>query len=119
MLSKFKKFLLNKFWNKPLKKSSILKRFYYKTLKVFWLSISRFFKHQLTLRASALTYFSLMAIVPFFALIFAIAKKIGDQEVIEQEILLRFKEQKEIVTRVIEFAKNLIVEAKRDRKSVV
>ncbi|KKK84572.1 hypothetical protein LCGC14_2782010, partial [marine sediment metagenome] len=37
---------------------------------------------------------------------------IGDQETIEKEILERFKEQQEIVVKVIEFAKNLIVEAK-------
>ncbi|NGX41070.1 MAG: hypothetical protein KR126chlam4_00905 [Candidatus Anoxychlamydiales bacterium] len=112
MLKKFKNFLLNKLFSKPLKKLSKIKRFYYKTIKVFWISIDHFFRHQITLRSSALTYFSLMAIVPFFALIFAIAKKIGDQETIEKEILERFKEQQEIVVKVIEFAKNLIVEAK-------
>ncbi|NGX49229.1 MAG: hypothetical protein K940chlam5_00825 [Candidatus Anoxychlamydiales bacterium] len=112
MLKKFKNFLLNKLFSKPLKKLSKVKRFYYKTIKVFWISIDHFFKHQITLRSSALTYFSLMAIVPFFALIFAIAKRIGDQETIEKEILERFKEQQEIVVKVIEFAKNLIVEAK-------
>lgn len=112
MLKKFKNFLLNKLWTKPLKQLSKVKRFYYKTIKVFWVSMHHFFKHQITLRASALTYFSLMAIVPFFALIFAIAKKIGDQETIEKEILERFKEQQEIVIKVIEFAKNLILEAK-------
>ncbi|NGX43872.1 MAG: hypothetical protein K1060chlam3_00028 [Candidatus Anoxychlamydiales bacterium] len=112
MLKKFKNFLLNKLFAKSLKKLSKVKRFYYQTIKVFWISIDHFFKHQITLRSSALTYFSLMAIVPFFALIFAIAKKIGDQETIEKEILERFKEQQEIVVKVIEFAKNLIVEAK-------
>jgi len=112
MLKKFVNFLLNKLFKKPLKKLSKIKRFYYKTIKVFWISVDHFFKHQITLRSSALTYFSLMAIVPFFALIFAIAKRIGDQETIEKEILQRFKEQQEIVIKVIEFAKNLIVEAK-------
>ncbi|NGX33686.1 MAG: hypothetical protein K1060chlam1_00026 [Candidatus Anoxychlamydiales bacterium] len=112
MLKKFKNFLLKKLFTKPLKKLSKIKRFYYKSIKVFWISIDHFFKHQITLRSSALTYFSLMAIVPFFALIFAIAKKIGDQQVVEKEILERFKEQQEIVIKVIEFAKNLIVEAK-------
>ncbi|NGX63117.1 MAG: hypothetical protein KR126chlam6_00524 [Candidatus Anoxychlamydiales bacterium] len=112
MLIKFIDFLLHKLWTKPIKKLSKLKRFYYKSLKVFWISIHHFFKHQITLRASSLTYFSLMAIVPFFALIFAIAKKIGDPKVIEAELLDRFKEQKEIVTKIIEFAQNLIVEAK-------
>lgn len=112
MFKNFKDFLLHKLWNKNLNKLSKVKRFFYKTIKIFWIAIDKFFKHQLTLRASALTYFSLMAIVPFFALIFAVAKKIGDQETIEKELLERFKDQQEIVTNVIQFAKNLIIEAK-------
>ncbi|NGX29111.1 MAG: hypothetical protein K940chlam1_01307 [Candidatus Anoxychlamydiales bacterium] len=112
MLKKFRDFLLHKLWGKNLNKISSLRRFFYKTIKIFWIAIDKVFRHQLTLRASALTYFSLMAIVPFFALIFAVAKKIGDQEIIEAELLERFKEQQEIVLKVIEFAKNLIIEAK-------
>jgi len=112
MLIKFRDYFLNKIWNKKLNKLSRLKCFYYKTIKVFWASIYNFFKHHLILRASALTYFSLMAIVPFFALIFAIAKKIGYQENIEAELIQRFKDQKEIIDKVVEFSKNLIIEAK-------
>ncbi len=112
MLKRFRNFLLNKLFTKQLKKLSGIKRFFYKSIKIFWISIDHFFKHQITLRSSALTYFSLMAIVPFFALIFAVAKKIGDPKVIEKEILNRFKEQQEIVIKIIEFAKNLIIEAK-------
>ncbi len=44
MLKKFKNFLLNKLFTKPLKRLSKLKRFYYKTIKVFWISIDHFFK---------------------------------------------------------------------------
>ncbi len=112
MLTKFIDFIFNKIWNKNLNKLSKLKHFYYKTLKIFWISIYNFFKHRLALRASALTYFSLMAIVPFFALIFAIAKKIGYQENIEAELIERFLDQKEIIDKIALFAKNLIIEAK-------
>jgi membrane protein len=112
MLIKFRDILLKKLWDKKLDSLPKTKRCYYKTLKIFWISIYNFFKHQLVLRASALTYFSLMAVVPFFALIFVIAKKIGYQEKIEAELIDRFQDQQEIINKIVEFAKNLIIEAK-------
>jgi len=112
MFIKFRDALLRRVWNKKLAHRSIFKRFYYRSIKLICISTYNFFKHHLVLRASALTYFSLMAIVPFFALIFAIAKKIGYQENVEKELLERFNEQKEIISKVVEFAKNLIVEAR-------
>lgn len=112
MLSKFLDFLLKKNSKKNIKKLSFFKKGFYKSIKIVWIATYNVFKNQLVLRASALTYFSLLAIVPFFAIIFAIAQKMGYQTIIEQELLERFQEQKEILVKVIEFAKNLILEAK-------
>jgi len=112
MVKKVKKYFINNFSYKKLNKKKKNKFFFYKTFKFFWISSHNFFKQQITLKSSVLTYFSLMAIVPFFALIFVIAKNMGYQEIIEKELLLRFEEQKEIIIKVFEFAKNLLVEAK-------
>lgn len=112
MFKKFRDFILDKIWKKKINKLSKPKRFYYKSIKIFLISTYHFFKHELILRASALTYFSLMAIVPFFALIFVFAREIGYQEKIEAELIEKFKDQKELINRVVEFSKNLIFEAK-------
>lgn len=112
VLSKIRDIIFQKVWNKKAEALSKPKCFYYKTLKLFFVSIYNFFKHQLVLRASALTYFSLMAIVPFFALIFVAAKKIGYQEKIEAELIDRFQDQREIIDKILVFSKNLIIEAK-------
>jgi membrane protein len=55
-------------------------------------------------KASALTYYSLLSIVPVLAVLFGIAKGFGFEKALEREINERFYEQREIVDRLIEFA---------------
>lgn len=112
MFKKFRDFILNKICKKNLEQLSKLKRFYYRFIKIIWITTHNFFKHKLILKASALTYFSLMAIVPFFSLILFFANKIGYQQKIEKDLIQRFSDQKEIINRVVIFAKNLILETR-------
>jgi membrane protein len=55
-------------------------------------------------KASALTFYSLLAIVPMLAVLFGIGKGFGFEHLLEKEIAQRFIEQKEITNKLIEFA---------------
>ncbi|WP_068469475.1 YihY/virulence factor BrkB family protein [Candidatus Protochlamydia phocaeensis] len=55
-------------------------------------------------KASALTFYSLLSIVPVFAVLFGIAKGFGFEKALESEINERFYEQREIVEKLIEFS---------------
>lgn len=55
-------------------------------------------------KASALTYFSLLSIVPVLAVLFGIAKGFGFEAALATEINERFSEQKEVVDKLIQFA---------------
>src|ERR1700733_13039871 len=55
-------------------------------------------------KASALTFYSLLSIVPVLAVAFGIAKGFGFQEHLESEISQKFVEQKEVVDKLIGFA---------------
>lgn len=55
-------------------------------------------------KASALTYYVLLSIVPVFAVLFGIAKGFGFQEALEEEIYKRFAEQPELMEKLIHFA---------------
>lgn len=108
MLNRVWDYFFKKVWKKNLKNVSKPKLFYYKSIRFLWISTHNLFKHQIVLRASALTYFSLMAIVPFFAIILEIGKRIGYQDKIEAELVERFHDQKEIIDKVVLFSKNLM-----------
>ncbi|HCY00643.1 MAG TPA: YihY/virulence factor BrkB family protein [Bacteroidales bacterium] len=61
-----------------------------------------------TLRASALTYFTLMSIVPILAMGFGIAKGFGVEKYMENQLLENFEGQQEILSQVISFSNNLL-----------
>lgn len=55
-------------------------------------------------KASALTFYSLLSIVPVLAVLFGIAKGFGFERALEGEIRQRFSDQPEITSKAIEFA---------------
>lgn len=55
-------------------------------------------------KASALTFYSLLSIVPVLAVAFGIAKGFGFQQHLETELSEKFVEQRQIVDKLIEFA---------------
>ncbi len=62
------------------------------------------------MRASSLTFYSLMSIVPFLALCFGIAKGFGFQKMLEEELFERFADQKEAFASIVQFSNNLLEE---------
>ena len=64
------------------------------------------------LRASALTFYSLLSIVPVFAMAFGVAKGFGFQNAFERELLLRFQGQEEVIAWVGQFTRSLLENTK-------
>ena len=59
-------------------------------------------------KASALTFYSLLSIVPLLAVAFGIAKGFGFQEHLESELSQRFVEQREVIDKLISFSYNAL-----------
>lgn len=55
-------------------------------------------------KASALTYYTLLAIIPLLAVIFGLAEGFGFENAIEKEITESFPEQPQLTEKMIEFA---------------
>ena len=72
------------------------------------LAVQGFNKHHGTLRASALTFFTLLSLVPVAAMTFGIAKGFGFERRLQQELLENFSAQQEVVQQVIGFAQNML-----------
>lgn len=70
----------------------------YNIIKTIYLCINRFTKDRLVNKASALTYSTLLAIVPILAIVFAIARGFGFDNLMESQIVkasaVRRKQQK-------------------------
>ena len=76
-----------------------IKRF--KFAKVIFFAVRGFRDDRCDLRASALTLFTLLSIVPVMAMAFGIAKGFGFERRLHSELLDKFSAQQEVVEQVI------------------
>lgn len=99
-------------WRVHLGTLSRKKSFVIKQLRVIVLAFRGFDEDKCSLRASALTFYSLISIVPAAALAFGIAKGFGMQKLLERELVEKMRGQEEVVNYVITFANSWLEEAK-------
>jgi membrane protein len=71
-------------------------------------AIRGYVRDNCALHASALTFYSLLSVVPIAALAFGIAKGFGLEQRLEKQLFLRFAGQEEVLTKIIGFARNLL-----------
>jgi membrane protein len=88
------------------------KSFFIRQVKIFILAIKGFSKDRIQLRASALTLYTLLSVVPVVSLIFAIAKGFGIESIIQQELIHSFQGQEEVLNWIIEYANNFLENTK-------
>lgn len=75
-------------------------------------TVKHFLDDELQLRASALTYSTLLAIVPILALLFAIAGGFGFQNIIQSQLFTYFPAQKDILTEAISFVNTYLAQSR-------
>ena len=79
--------LNDKIWRAPKKEVNKWESFIYKQLRIIILAARGFANDKIQLRASALTFYSLLSLVPVIAIAFAIAKGFGLDKNLEQAII--------------------------------
>jgi len=82
--------------------------FLIRNLRVLLLAFRGFDEDKCQLRASALTYYSLLSIVPVIAMAFGIAKGFGFEQRFEQMLMKNMQGQEQVVMRILEFSRNML-----------
>lgn len=82
--------------------------FIIKNLRIAILALRGFNEDKCSLRSSALTFYTLLSIVPIFAMAFGIAKGFGFEKILEQQILEKFPAQNEVIVNIINFANTML-----------
>lgn len=83
-----------------------------KSLKIAILSVQGFSRDLCPLRASALTLYSILSIVPVIAMLFGIAKGFGFENMLEERLIEHVPAQETTVLQLISFAQNLLESTK-------
>jgi len=83
-----------------------------KPLRVLLLTVRGYVRDGCALQASALTFYTLLSIVPVVAMAFGIAKGFGLEQRLESQLYLQFAGQEEVLSKVIGFAHSLLENTK-------
>src|SRR5680860_1366394 len=79
-----------------------------KILRIILLTFRGFVENKCQLRASSLTFYSLLSIVPVMAMAFGVAKGFGFQKTLEREIGEVLSAHTEIASQIMIFANSLL-----------
>ena len=98
------KFVTHDVWRIRAKDLPRSKSFLIRNLRILLLTIRGVTEDRCLLRASALTFYSVLSIVPIMAMLFGIAKGFGFENRISRLLMERFEGQEEIIEKIVVFA---------------
>lgn len=111
-IANFKLFVTYDIWRVTEDEVTKPKYLFYTIIKTLYVCISRFIKDHLIDKASALTYSTLLAIVPILAVLFAIARGFGFDELMEQRLRIGLGGTTETSEAIFAFVESYLSETK-------
>jgi membrane protein len=105
-------FLNTGIWSIPVREQPGMKGFLIRQVRIFLLAARGFTDDRCQLRASALTYYSLLSVVPLVAMAFGVSKGFGIEKRLEKQILQALPGQQEVSARIIEYAHTFLENTK-------
>ena len=108
MKAKMIGFISDDVWRIRLEDIGGVKSFILKHLRIIILTVRGFLEDRCLLRASALTFYSLLSIGPVVALTFGIAKGFGLQERLQTELFKQIPAQEIVLNQIIDYAQALL-----------
>ncbi len=105
-------FLTHGVWSMRLRDLSGSKYFLIRQLRIYVLTVKGFYEDKCQLRASALTFYSVLSVVPVLAMAFGIAKGFGAEKLIQKELAKSFTGQEQVLSWLIEFADKMLDNSK-------
>jgi len=95
-------------WHTPLSEISRRKMLLIKQMRILIIAARGFVNNKVMLEASALTFYSLLAVVPLAAIAFAVAKGFGLDQNLEDQLIKNFETQKEVLNWLLTNARNAL-----------
>lgn len=104
---KLRRFISEDIWEMEMKELSRAKARFIKYVKVLIITVKTFSQQKVAPRAIALSYLSMMAVVPFLALVFGITGGFGLSETLKEFMAANITSS-ESVDAVMQFAQNIV-----------
>lgn len=107
-LNQLRRFLEIDLWRIKLKSLPKRRRLLFAFIRIWVISIKEFIHDKCAEKASALTYLSMLSLVPVIAMAIAIAKAFGLRKLMEEELKKYFSGQDEILDNVLPAVDNML-----------
>jgi len=104
----WQRFLTYDIWHVNTERFPVWQRTGIKILRISILAVKDYLRKNLSLRASGLTLYSLMSIVPVLAMVFGIAKGFGLEEYLDEQLKKSLGAQPVILENVLTYAHNML-----------
>ncbi len=111
-ITKFISFIRTDIWRIRLEDLPFGKSFLIKQLRIIILAFRGYDEDRCLQRASSLTFYTLLSVVPVVAMFFGVAKGFGFEKRLERQLFERFPGQEEVVGQVIAFSNSLLEQTK-------
>ncbi len=108
MMAKAQDFLKTDIWRIRTSEISRTRAFFVRSLRVLLLAFEGMSRGRTYLRASSLTFYSLLSVVPILAMLFGAAKGFGLSRVLERQLMERLQGQEEVLSMLIGFSHKLL-----------
>jgi membrane protein len=102
------RFLKSDIWKIPLDEVTPVRAFFLRQLQIMIVAVRGMYDDKLYLQASALTFYTLLSLVPVIAMAFGIATGFGLEKYLEAELERAFAGREEILEAVLGFARSLL-----------
>ena len=112
MLQKVLNFIKKDVWRISLKNMPKYKVFLLKQLRILLLAFRGYNEDKVSLRSSALTFYSMLSVVPVFAMAFGISKMVGIDKHLITYLNEQFTGQQEVLEWIIKFANSFLESTK-------
>lgn len=108
MIKDILKFIKHDIWRMDLKKVTRKKSFFIRQLRIIILAVKGFDEDNCLLRASSITFYSLLSIVPVIAMAFGISKGFGMEERLKNQLENQLAAHPDVLETVTEFSMTLL-----------
>lgn len=113
------KFLTKDLWNINLNDSSKKKLYLIRKLRIIISVFEDFKNDKCQLRAAALTFYTILSIVPALAIGYYVAKGFGYEKTMENSIINFFPLISELLTKAFEITKGVVYNTKKDLVAII
>ena len=111
-INQIRTFLTEDIWRVTEDEISKKRNILYNTIKIITLSIREFIQGRVINKASALTYSTLLAIIPILAILFAIARGFGLDNLLEEQLRTGLEGQALAAETILSFIDSYLSQAK-------